>query len=88
MIVNKHVKEVNKNLESLYIYIYLYLYKGKQNKHVKVETKKTNKILGFLGNSIRHARTSLCMHNQACMRKQDYVYTSPCLENLKKAKIE
>ena len=53
---------------------------------MKAETKQINKILGFLGNDITHARTSLRTHNQACMRKQDYVYASPCLEILKKGK--
>ena len=53
---------------------------------MEVETKQTNKNLGFLGNSIMHTRTSLRAHNQAHVRKQDYAYASPCLENLKNAK--
>jgi len=57
-----------------------------QNKHVKAETKQTNKKLGFLGNNIMHARTGLCAHNQAFVRRQDYAYASPCLENLKTKK--
>ena len=55
---------------------------------MKAETKQINKILGFLGNDITHARTSLRTHNQACMRKQDYVYASPCPKKLKTQKIE
>ena len=57
---------------------------AKQNKHVKEETKQT-KNLGFLGNGIMHARTGLCMHNQACVRKLDHVYANPCTKNLKNA---
>ena len=56
---------------------------AKHNKHMKVETKQTNKNLGFLGNGITHARIGLCAHNQVCVRRQDYAYTSPCLENIK-----
>ena len=60
--------------------------KAKQNKHVKAETKqKKKKKLGFLGNVITYARTSLHAHNQACMR-QDYVYVSPCPKNLETQK--
>ena len=54
------------------------MWRQKQNK----QTKK----LGFLGNDIMHARTGLCMHNQACVHSQDYAYASPCLENLKTKK--
>ena len=60
--------------------------RDKQNKPVKAETKQTNKNLGFLGNDITHARTGLCAHNQACVCRQDYVYASPCPENLKTQK--
>jgi len=35
-----------------------------------------------------HARTGLHTHNQACVCRQDYVYASPCPENLKTRKIE
>ena len=42
MIANKHVKEVNKNLWSL-----KHLKRVRQNKHMKVKTKQTNKNLGF-----------------------------------------
>ena len=37
--------------------------KAKLNKHVKTETKQTNKNLGFLSNGITHATTSLRTHN-------------------------
>ena len=59
---------------------------AKQNKHVKVETKQTNKNLGFLGNGITHARTGLRAHNQVYVRRQDYAYASPYPENLKTQK--
>ena len=48
--------------------------KAKLNKHVKTETKQTNKNLGFLSNSIMHARIGLHTHNQACLRKLDHAY--------------
>ena len=56
---------------------------AKLYKHVKAETKQTNKNLGFLGNGIMHARTGLRTHNPACVCKQDYAYIDPCPENLK-----
>ena len=61
---------------------------AKQNKHVKVETKQTNKNLGFLGNGITRARIGLRAHNQVYVRRQDYAYASPYLENLKNTKTK
>ena len=52
------------------------------------DRNKTNKNLGFLGNSIMHTRTSLRMHNQACMHRLDHMYADPCPENLKNSEIE
>ena len=47
-----------------------YIYKrAKQNKHVKAKTKQTNKNLGFLGNSITHARIGLRAQARLCVRK-------------------
>ena len=60
--------------------------RDKQNKPVKAKTKQTNKNLGFLGNDITHARTGLCAHNQACVCRQDYAYTTPCPKDLKTQK--
>ena len=48
---------------------------------MEAEIKQTNKKLGFLGNGIMHTRTGLPAHNQACVRRQDYAYRSPYLEN-------
>ena len=42
---------------------------AKQNKHVKAKTKQTNKNLGFLGNGITHARTSLHAQARLCVHK-------------------
>ena len=52
--------------------------RAKGNKHTKAKTKQIDKNLGFLGNSITHARIGLHAHNKA----------SPCPENLKTQKIE
>ena len=57
--------------------------KAKLNKHVKTETKQTNKNLGFLGNGIMHTRTGLHMHNPSCVLRKNYTYTDPYPENLK-----
>ena len=35
-----------------------------------------------------HTRTSLCVHNQAYVHMQDYVYASPCPKKLKTQKIK
>ena len=43
--------------------------RAKQNKHVKAETKQTNKKLGFQGNDIMHARTGLCAQVRLCVHK-------------------
>ena len=60
----------------------------KLNKHAcegKSKTKEKTKIKAS-GQQLAHAITSLGVHNQACMRKQDYEYASSCLENLKMPK--
>ena len=47
----------------------IYEKKATQNKPVKAETKQTNKNLGFLGNGITHARTSLHAQARLCVHK-------------------
>ena len=76
---NKHMREVNQNLQSLKTY----KKEVRQNKHVKEKAKQTDKKLRFLGNSITHARTGLRVHHQACVRRQDYAYANPCPKNAK-----
>ena len=45
----------------------------RQNKQTKIKVS---------GQQLTNARIGLHTHNQACMCRQDYVYTSPCPENL------
>ena len=53
---------------------------AKQNKHVKVEAKKTNKIK-VSGQVHAYTWTSLHAHNQACVTRQDNTHASSCPEN-------
>ena len=48
--------------------------------------KQNKQKLGFLGNSITHARIGLHTQTEACLCKLDHTYTDPCLENLKTQK--
>ena len=65
MIANKHVKEVNKNLQNL-----KHIKKVRQNKHMKAETKQTNKNLGFWAMaSCMLEQAYVCIIKPACTGK-------------------
>ena len=59
--------------------------KGEDNQRHNMATKakktKQKPKLGFLG-------SSLCMHEQACVCRQDYAYTGSCPKNPKNTTIE
>ena len=53
---------------------------------MKAESKQKKKKIKVSRQWLVHLRTSLSMHNQACVRGQDYAYVDSYLETLKTPK--